>query len=277
MNKTLKKILIKTKKQVFSQNLGNNSSLFKGEGYDFFELKEYEYGEDVKNIDWVISAKFKKPYVKVFHAQRELNISIVPILSGSVYFGTKKFKQELITEICSILAYSSIKQGDPFTSFIANKDLTLCTKKSKRDFSVNKMSEELFSYNCIGKEIDFKSITNEIGKKIKKKSTLFLIGDFFNIQDIDLKVISKKHEVVVVIVRDKFEETPQALGNVNLVDPTTNYNFDGNLNDSLVEKYIKIVKRNDHILFEHLQKCGIKFIKIYTHEEPFVKLSRLLR
>lgn len=109
MNNSLKKITIKTRRQIFSEIIGNNSSLLKGEGYDFLELKEYEYGEDVKKIDWVISAKFKKPYVKVFHAQKELNINIVPILNGSVFFGSKKFKQELITEVCSILGYSCVK------------------------------------------------------------------------------------------------------------------------------------------------------------------------
>ncbi|NVJ54707.1 MAG: DUF58 domain-containing protein [Campylobacteraceae bacterium] len=276
MNHTLKKILIKTRRQIFSENIGNNSSLLKGEGYDFLELKEYEYGEDIKNIDWVISAKFKKPYVKVFHAQRELNISIVPILTGSVYFGTKKFKQELITEISTILAYSCIKQSDPFTSFIANKDVNLCTKKSKRHFAVNKMAEEIFNYKSVGKHQDLKSITAQLLLKIKKKSTIFLIGDFFQVKDLDLKVLSRKHEIVVIIVRDKFEESPEALGNVNLVDPTTNYNFDGNMNNSLINKYKQEVKENDHLLFEHLQKCAIRFIKIYTHEEPLAKLLRVM-
>ncbi|WP_424689402.1 DUF58 domain-containing protein [Halarcobacter ebronensis] len=277
MNNSLKKILIKTRRQIFSENIGNNSSLLKGEGYDFLELKEYEYGEDIKNIDWVISAKFKKPYVKVFHAQRELNISIVPILTGSVHFGTKKFKQELITEICSILGYSCIKQSDPFTSFIANENVNLCTKKSKRHFAVNKMAEEIFNYNSVGKQQDFKKIIDELLLKIKKKSTIFLIGDFFDIKNLDLKVLSKKHEIVIIIVRDRFEEKPEALGNVNLVDPTTNYNFDGNLNSSLIKKYEQEVKENDHLFFEHLQKCAIKSIKIYTHEEPLAKLLRLMQ
>lgn len=277
MNHNLKKILIKTKRQIFSENIGNNSTLLKGEGYDFLELKEYEYGEDIKNIDWVISAKFKKPYVKVFHAQRELNISIVPILNGSVYFGTKKFKQELITEICSILGYSCIKQSDPFTSFIANENLELCTKKSKRNFAVNKMCEEVFNYNSIGKQQNIKKICQELFLKIKKKSTIFFIGDFFDIKEIDLRTLSKKHEIVVIIVRDKFEESPYKLGNVNLVDPTNNSNFDGNINDSLIKKYENTVKENDHFLYDYLQKCAIRSVKIYTHEEPLPKLLRLLK
>ena len=90
MNHALKKILIKTRRKIFSEVIGNNSSLLKGEGYDFMELKEYEYGEDVKKIDWVISAKFKKPYVKVFHAQKELNINIVSYFKWLYVFWFKK-------------------------------------------------------------------------------------------------------------------------------------------------------------------------------------------
>ena len=277
MNKTLKKIIIKTRRQVFSEIIGNNSSLLKGEGYDFLELKEYEYGEDVKKIDWIVSAKLKKPYVKVFHAQKELNINIVPILNGSVYFGSKRFKQELITEISSIIGYSCVKQGDPFTSFIANEKLELCTKKSKKHFAVNTMDEKIFNYKSIGKIANYGNITTGLFKNIRKKSIIFLVGDFFDVENLDLRILSKKHEVIAIITRDKFEEKPFELGNVNLIDPSTNQNFDGNINKGTVAKYEKYIKKNDHKLFEHLQNCGIRFTKIYTDEEPLPKLLRLMR
>ncbi len=277
MNKQLKKILIKTKKQVFSEVIGNNSSLLKGEGYDFLDLKEYEYGEDVKNIDWVISAKFKKPYVKVFHAQRELNVNIIPILGGSVYFGTKKFKQEHIAEICSLLAYSCIKQQDPFSSFIANTNVNICTKKSKRGFSVNQMTKSILEYQVVGKTVNYPQITTELFKFIKKKSIIFLIGDFFDIEKLDLRLLGKKHEVISIIIRDRFEEKPFELGNVNLIDPSTNQVFDGNIDELILKKYIAKVKQNDHKLYEHLQSCNIRFCKIYTDEEPLSKLLRLMR
>jgi len=277
MNKTLKKILIKTRRKIFSEIIGNNSSLLKGEGYDFMELKEYEYGEDVKKIDWVISAKFKKPYVKVFHAQKELNIHIIPILSGSVYFGTKRFKQELITEISTILGYSCVKQGDPFSSYIANEQIELCTKKSKKNFAVTQMGQNIFDYQCIGKSSNYKTISNELFKLIRKKSIIFLIGDFFDIESLDLKLLSKKHEIVAIIVRDKFEEKPYELGNVSLNDPSTNKTFDGNINKSTILKYEKSVQENDHKLFEHFQKCAVRFVKIYTDEDPLPKLLRLMR
>ena len=277
MQTNVKKILIKTKRQIFSEIIGNNSSLLKGEGYDFLELKEYEYGDDVKNIDWMISAKFKKPYVKVFHAQKELNINIVPILSGSVYFGLKKLKQDTIVEVCSILGFCAIKQNDPFSSFIANEDLKPCTKKSKRFFSVNTMCDKISTYSCIGKSVNYNNLTSSLFKTIKHKSIVFLIGDFFNAKDLDLKLLSKKHEIIVIIVRDDFEEKPLVLGNVNLIDANTNKKFNIDLNKQTIKNYVKEIQKNDHMLFEHLQTCNIRFTKIYTNEIVLSKLLKLLK
>lgn len=274
---TLKKILIKTKKQIFSEIIGNNTSSLKGEGYDFLELKEYEYGEDVKNIDWIISAKMQKPYVKVFHAQKELNINIVSLLNGSVHFGSSKIKQELITEICSTLAFSCIKQGDPFSSYIANTQLHLNTKKSKKIHTVQTMNNNILTYNVLGKEMNYQKVSDEIYKSIKKRSIIFLIGDFFDAQDLDLKLLSQKHEVYAIIVRDIFEEQPQKLGKVNLIDPSNFFNYVGTIDSSTIKNYVTNLKRKDHELYVHLQKCGIKTTKIYTHEEPLSKLIGLLK
>jgi uncharacterized protein (DUF58 family) len=276
MNKNLKQILIKTKKAIFSEILGNNNSLFKGEGYDFVELREYEDGEDIKKIDWIISAKMHKPYVKVFHTQRELNISIVSILNGSMHFGTKRFKQDLCTEVCSLLGFSCVKQGDPFESFIINENIELNTKKSKKIFSVYDMATKIDSYNCIGKNIDYKSLNQNLYNKISKKSIIFLIGDFFDTKNLDLRLLSKKHEVIAIIIRDKFEKNPIELGNVNLIDPSTSQTFNGVLNKNSTKQYIKTVQQNDHILYEHFASCGIRSIKIYTNEEPLPKLLRLM-
>ena len=276
MNQALKKILIKTKKQAFSEVIGNNISKQKGEGYDFCELKEYEYGEDVKNIDWVISAKAQKPIVKVFHSQKELNIKIINLLSGSTYFGTKKLKKDVIVELASTLGFICTKQGDPFTSYIANDTLELCTRKSKKVFNVNLMAESIYNYNVLNKTINYKKVLDELFKSIHHKSIIFLIGDFFDIEKLDLKLLNSKHEIVVLIIRDKFEEEPKALGNVNLIDPNSFEEYEGVLNDSTITNYIKRIKENDHKLFKHLQDCGIRFTKIYTDENPIKKLIGVL-
>ena len=170
MNKNLKKLLIRTKKAVFSQQLGNNTSKTKGEGYDFVELREYEDGEDIRKIDWVISAKMQRPYVKVFNTQRELDINIIPILTGSTHFGTKRLKKDVITEICSILGYIATAQGDSYSSYIANETSVLNTKKTKKILGVDMMIEKINNYNPIGKTVDYENITTTIHHQIQKKS-----------------------------------------------------------------------------------------------------------
>jgi len=275
-NTILKKILIKTKRAVFSEIVGNNISSLKGEGYDFSELKEYEYGEDVKNIDWMISAKMQKPYSKVFHAQKELNISIVSIYGGSVHFGTQKLKQEVMTEVATILAYSCVKQGDPFESYIVNEEVTLSSKKTKTIFGVYSMAQKLLSYNSLNKKTIYNKITNDLYKKITKRSLIFLIGDFFDTSSLDLKLLNKKHEVAVIIIRDHFEEEPKQLGNVNLIDPSSSTKFEGSLNNSVIKNYMAKIKHNDHLLFSKLQQNGIKFTKIYTNEDPISKIAGLI-
>jgi uncharacterized protein (DUF58 family) len=277
MNQALKKILIKSKKEVFSEIIGNNITKAKGEGYDFCELKEYELGEDVKNIDWVISAKMQKPYVKVYHSQKEQNIKIVNLLNGSTFFGSKKFKQDLIVELASALGFLSTNQGDPFTSYIANEKLEICTKKSKKTFNVNFMAQQLFEYDVLNKNINYKRVVHELYKTIHHKSLIFLIGDFFNIENLNLKMLAHKHELIVLIVRDKLEEEPLQMGNVNFSDPTSNKIFEGLVNKETVNKYVSKVKENDHNLYEQLQNNSIRFTKIYTHENAINKLLGLFK
>jgi uncharacterized protein (DUF58 family) len=276
MSNILKKINIKSKKQVFSSIIGNSSSKIKGEGYDFVELREYDSSDDAKKIDWTISAKFQKPYVKLFYEQRELNIAIVPILGGSVYFGTTKFKQELITEIVSILGFISIKESNSFSSFIANSSVEISTKKSKSNYSVIDMSSKLYNYDPINKEVDYHAIATGLYRLIKQKSIIFLIGDFFDADDIDLKLLAKKHEVVAIVIRDKFEETLTTSSSISLIDPSTSSIFEGSLSPKNIENYQQKVRENDKKLQEHFNKCGIKSIKIYTDEEPIVKIAKLL-
>ncbi len=277
MDKNLKKLLIKTKKSVFSQMIGNNTSRFKGEGYDFAELREYEDGEDVRKIDWVISAKIGKPYVKVFHAQRQLDINVVALMGGGVYFGTHIQKQELITQISSIIGYSAIASNDNFASFIATDSLQLITKKSKNIKSVEYMAQTLYNYPVIGKTIEYHTIKDQLFKQVPQKSILFLVGDFLECEDLDLKLLAKKHELIAIVVRDRFEENPISLGGVEIVDPATLQRSQLVLRDKEVKQYTKYIQSYDLKLFKKFQKWGVEFVKIYTDENPLVKLLRLFR
>jgi uncharacterized protein (DUF58 family) len=277
VDKNLKKLLIKTKKSVFSQMIGNNTSRFKGEGYDFAELREYEDGEDVRKIDWVISAKIGKPYVKVFHAQRQLDINVVALMGGGVYFGTHIQKQELITQISSMIGYSAIASNDNFASFIATDSLQLITKKSKNIKSVEYMAQTMYHYPVIGKTIEYHTLKDQLFKQVPQKSILFLVGDFLECEDLDLKLLAKKHELIAIVVRDRFEEDPSSLGGVEIVDPATLQRLEFELGDKEVKQYTKYIQSYDLKLFKKFQKWGVEFVKVYTDENPLVKLLKLFR
>ncbi len=276
MNKNIKKLLIKTKRSIFSEQIGNHLSKFKGEGYDFLELREYEPGEDIRNIDWTISAKQQKPYVKVFHTQRELNIKIINCISGSLYFGRAKFKNEILAEISAIIGYSALFQGDNFSSYIINDSLKLDIKKTKRIYDVNRMVENIYNYDLIGKDINYKLIQNELYKKIKEKSIVFIVGDFIKCDNLDLRLLSKKHEVIVLIVRDKFEETPEVINNINLKDPVSHNEFSGDINNKFIKNYTTQIKLNDFELTNKLKQANIKFVKLYTDENILHKLLKFM-
>ncbi|PTB87959.1 DUF58 domain-containing protein [cyanobacterium G8-9] len=275
MNKAVKKIVLKTKKQVYGDMLGNNASLFQGEGFEFAELREYVYGDDVRKIDWKTTAKLGKPFVKVYKEERELNVVVVSLLSGSTYFGTVKQKSEIIAEVVATLGFSAIKNSDLFSHMIFADKMYGLSKPSKKLFSVHKAIEDVIEFDPIGKEADYTALVETLISRLKKKALLFIVSDF--VGDIDLKLLAKKHDVFAVIVRDKFEEDPSELGYLRLIDMETKQSFEGDVNGSTLKNYKKALHDNDEKLYKQFKKQGVRFTKVYTHEEPTLKLMKKMR
>jgi uncharacterized protein (DUF58 family) len=275
VNKTTKKIILKSRKQVFGDMLGNNASIFHGQGFEFSELREYIYGDDIRKIDWKTTAKLGKPYVKIYHEERELNVVVATMMNGSAYFGTVRQKSELMAEIVAILGFSAVKNSDLFSHLLYADRLYQRSKPSKKIFSVNKAVESLEDFEMIGKEGDFKGLVDTLYSRIKKRSLLFIVSDF--IGEIDLKLISKKHDVFAVIVRDRFEENPSELGYLRLIDMETRRDFEGNIDSGTVKQYKKALYANDEKLYKQFKKNGVRFAKIYTDEDPYAKLMKRMR
>ena len=275
MNKTTKKIILKSRKQVFGDMLGNNASIFHGQGFEFSELREYIYGDDIRKIDWKTTAKLGKPYVKIYHEERELNVVVATMMNGSAYFGTVRQKSELMAEIVAILGFSAVKNSDLFSHLLYADRLYQRSKPSKKIFSVNKAVESLEDFEMIGKEGDFKGLVDTLYRRVKKRSLLFIVSDF--IGEIDLKLISKKHDVFAVIVRDRFEENPSELGYLRLIDMETKRDFEGNIDSGTVKQYKKALYANDEKLYKQFKKNGVRFAKIYTDEDPYAKLMKRMR
>jgi len=269
-------VLIKAQKEVFSSVLGNHITKHKGDGYDFAELRPYETGDDIKHIDWIISSKLDKPHVKVFFQQKELNVTIVPILTGSLHFGTKRLKQEVLTEITALIAFSSVKQGDPYSAYIANENFSLVSQKNKQLFGVRHLVQTVLEYDTIGKDVDYKKLVNNLYTMIKQKSMIFLIGDFFNTKHLNLKALSLKHEIVIIIVRERFEENPPKLNNLMITDPINKKTADIRPSNQALDNYRKKLQEEEKEFFQKLKKSDIRFTKIYNDESPANKIFNLM-
>ncbi len=269
----LQKILVRARRQVFSEMVGNNPSIFQGEGYDFIELREYMAGDDIRHIDWNITAKMQKPFIKIFREERELNVVLVSVLNGSVHFGSKKFKQETIADISALLSFSTLKNGDLLSSYIFTDKMISNSKPSKKLHQIQKNVSEILEFSALNQRVDFKVIADTLYKRLKRKSLIIVIGDFFEIPD--FKLLAKKHEVISVVVRDHLEENPPQMGFASLVDPESGAVLEGDFNSSSVDSYRKKVLAHDHKLYERFRKDQVRFTKIYTDSIPSVELRRL--
>ena len=270
----IKKILLKARKQVFGEMLGNNASLFQGEGFEFAELREYVYGDDVRKIDWKTTAKLGKPFIKVYREERELNVVTAVMMGGSCYFGTVKQKSELIAELVALVGFSAVKNGDRFSNVIFADKLYAMTKPNKKFFSIQEAVRQIDTFEMLGKKSDYKQFADTLFKRIRRKSLLFIISDF--VGEVDLALLSKKHDVVALIVRDKFEEQPEELGYIRVLDMESSQSFEGNIAQRELKSYQEALRQNDTKLYAHFKKNAVRYTKIYTDEEPYIKLARLL-
>ncbi len=250
-------IIIKSRKKAFSLFSGHRHSSKHGEGLDFEELREYQIGDNVKRIDYNITAKRQKPFIKVFSEERELNIVIVGIFDYKTYFGSKNLKSEKMFEIISTLAYSGVKSEDKviLNLFGKNKIISKPTKKLKF------ISANLTNFNLDVKatQIDYTEVLDSLIKH-KKNSVMIIVSDFF--YEYDFKKF-KKFDTYCVIVRDKLEENPEILNGLTIINPINNKSSIADFDKSYKSKILA----NDSRLISNLKKYDIRYMKIYTDEE----------
>jgi uncharacterized protein (DUF58 family) len=268
-----KEILIRARRQIVGDRIGNNPSMFKGEGYDFIELREYSSGDDIRHIDWNVTAKLQRPYVKVFREERELSVVTVAMLGGAMMFGTDTFKIEKAAEAVALVGYSAVGNGDLFTHYAFQETMIEEIRGTKKRFAVAMSVEKMINTPLLNHAANYSVMAHTLSKRLRRKSLIVLIGDFFEIPP--LKLLAKQHEVVAIVVRDRFEEKPQPLGFITLRDPQTGQSLEGDFNATRMKHYAQKVREHDAALFEHLRSCGVRFIKLYTDANTAVTLRRL--
>ncbi|MEL6925230.1 MAG: DUF58 domain-containing protein [Bacteroidota bacterium] len=214
--KKVRKIEIKTKglsKHIFS---GEYHSAFKGRGMSFSEVRDYQYGDDVRNIDWNVTARTGTPHVKIFEEERELTVMLLIDVSQSSFFGTvTQMKNELLTEICAVLAFSAINNNDKVGVLFFSDQIEKFIPPKKGKQHILRIIRELLDFEPSGKSTDIGKALEYFNNVIKKRCISFLLSDFLA-KDYEnpLRIASKKHDIIGVQIIDPREE---ALPNVGLI------------------------------------------------------------
>ncbi len=221
--KQVRQIEIRTKglvNQVFS---GEYHSVFKGRGMEFSEVREYQFGDDIRNIDWNVTARFGHPFIKVFEEERELTVILMVDLSGSLMFGSvSKTKQRIAAELSAILAFSAMKNNDKVGLILFTDKIEKFVPPRKGRKHVLRIIREVLSFEPEGKTTNIKTALEYMNNAIKKKSIAFLISDFMdNGFEKILKIVGRKHDLIGIVLDDRREKEIPVLGLVKFVDAET--------------------------------------------------------
>ena len=221
--KKVRKIEIKTSRLSDHIFGGEYHSTFKGRGMTFSEVRQYQYGDDVRAIDWNVTARYREPYVKVFEEERELTLMLVVDVSGSEMFGTQQqFKREILTEISATLAFSALQNNDKVGLLLFSDQVELLIKKKKGRFHILRIIRELLEFQPKNKKTSINAALEFLSGILKKKAIVFLLSDFID-QNYEntLRIAAKKHDLTGIRVYDAKEERLPNLGILPMVDAET--------------------------------------------------------
>ncbi len=221
--KKVRKIEIKTRRLSDHIFGGEYHSTFKGRGMTFSEVRQYQFGDDVRNIDWNVTARYNEPYIKVFEEERELTMMLMVDVSGSQFFGTQQqFKKEIITEIAATLAFSATQNNDKIGLILFTDEIELFIPPKKGRSHVLRIIRELLEYEPKSKKTNITEALKFLSNVMKKKAIVFILSDFVaDDYQQTLKIVGGKHDVTGIRVYDRREEEIPNLGMVPMEDEET--------------------------------------------------------
>lgn len=278
--KKVRKIEIKTRglsKQVFA---GEYHSAFKGRGMAFSEVREYQFGDDIRNIDWNVTARFNHPYIKIFEEERELTVMLLVDISGSKEFGTvKQMKQDLITEIAAVLSFSAIHNNDKIgVIFFSNKVEKFIPPKKGRTH-ILRIIRELIELQPESRETNIAEALRFLTNAIKKRCTAFVLSDFIDSGFEDaIKIANNKHDVVALRIYDQREMSMPDIGLVKMKDAETGkLEWIDTGSRQTREAYSAWWKENEKKLNDIFNKAGVDKAVIKTDEDYVKPLMNLFK
>jgi len=278
--KKVRKIEIKTRGLVNQVFAGQYHSMFKGRGMAFSEVREYQYGDDIRSIDWNVTARFNHPYVKVFDEERELTVMLLVDVSGSNQFGTRvRFKQEAMTEIAAVLAFSAIKNNDKVGVIFFSDKIEKFIPPKKGTSHILRIIRELVDFKAISRNTDISGALRYLTNVIKKRSTVFLLSDFVDEgYENALKIAGNKHDLIALRVFDQREAEMPDVGLVQLSDSETGAHQWIDTSDAALRYAYKVNhERRNKDISNILKRSGVDFAEVRCDMDYVPPLMKLFR
>lgn len=278
--KKVRKIEIKARglsRQMFS---GEYHSAFKGRGMAFSEVREYQYGDDVRNIDWNVTARLSHPYVKVFEEERELTVMLLVDVSGSNRFGTHhQFKEELVAEVAATLAFSAIQNNDKVGVILFSDKIEKFIPPKKGSTHILRIIRELITFEPQSSGSNLTQAMQYFSNLIKKRCTAFLLSDFYDDHFEDaIKIASQKHDLAALRIMDERELKMPNIGLTKFYDPETQVTqWIDTSSRQVRESFAQASREHENAVTSLLDKYGIDHAELYTGEDfvkPLLKLFR---
>ncbi|MEX0997052.1 MAG: DUF58 domain-containing protein [Flavobacteriaceae bacterium] len=274
--KKVRKIEIKTRR--LSDNLfgGEYHSAFKGRGMTFSEVRQYQFGDDVRNIDWNVTARYNEPFVKVFEEERELTLMLLVDISASEVFGsTQQFKNEIITEIAATLAFSALQNNDKIGIALFTDQIELYIPPKKGKSHVLRIIRELIEFKPKSKKTNIEQALQFLANVQKKKAIAFVLSDFITDENYEsaLKIAAKKHDLTGIRIYDPREEQIPNLGVIQTEDEETGETLLVNTSSKKVRAaYSKYYLEKVSFFQETFQKSGAGTMNCRVDESYVKKL-----
>lgn len=278
--KRVRKIEIKTRG--LSQHIfaGEYHSAFKGKGMAFSEVREYQYGDDIRNIDWNVTARFNHPFIKIYEEERELTVMLIIDVSGSREFGTQTMlKKNVITEIAAVLAFSAIHNNDKVGVIMFSDKIEKFIPPKKGRQHILRIIRELINFEPENRGTEITEALRYLTNAIKKRSTAFLISDFID-DDFDdaLKIANKKHDIVGLRIYDIRETQLPSIGLIKLLDAESGEEIWVDTSSNYIrDSYNYSWRKHNEDLNDILLKMGVDYITISTTEDYVKPLMNLFR
>jgi len=279
--KKVRKIEIKARGLSSNIFAGQYHSAFKGRGMAFSEVREYQYGDDVRDIDWNVTARFHKPYVKVFEEERELTVMLLIDVSGSQDFGTQRqMKRDMVTEIAATLAFSAIQNNDKIGVIFFSDQIEKYIPPKKGRKHILYIIREMLDFHAESKRTDVAQAVEFLTGVSKRRCTAFLMSDFYVRQDFlsQLTIANRKHDVVAIQVYDKRACELPDVGLMKVVDAETGFEqYVDTGSRRLREAYRRYWMNRQSQLKETFAKSNVDSISIATDEDYVKSLMGLFK